>query len=282
MIKYLRKIKLIIKIFFHEKKYINLIKNNSLLYKKKSGKCFILAGGPSLKDVDLNKLRHQNVFAVNTLFNDTRLSANLVSFWTLYDIFLYPFTGESLETVRKLDQYLTPKSKVFVPTQAKYFIDKYDFFEDKEVVYLLFSRGGSTELLDYDNYMDLSKIMLPPHNIVEVAIVCAIYMGFDDIVLLGCDSNWFMYDGLKIEHSYKEDCEILSDDKLELGNKTVSIKPFDMTSMEQKLKYGFLLYKNYRLLNAAANKLGVSICDCTIGGKLDMFRKETLENTLQN
>lgn len=285
MIKYLRKLKLVIENFFYEKKYADLIKPNRTLYKKKSGKCFILGSGPSLKDVDLAKLKGQSVFAVNSLFKDPRLSANLIAFWSLHDIFVYPFTTKSLEIAMELDRFLVPGTKIFVPVQAKFYIEKYNFFLDKTVVYLLFSRG-STEVINYGDSMDLSKSICRPHNIVEVAIVCAIYMGFDEIVLLGCDSNWFMYDDFDIDHSYdnsKDEChELLFSDKLIHKNQPASVEPFDMRSMENKLMYGYLLYKNYRLLNEAAKNFGVRIYDCTFGGKLDMFSKELLDNKLQD
>lgn len=285
MIKYLRKFKLAIENLILENKYADLIKPNSSLFKKKSGKCFILAGGPSLKNVDLGKLKGQSVFAVNTLFKDTRLSANDVSFWALFDIFYYPFTTKSLETLVELDRYLLPATKIFVPTQAKFYIEKYKLFTEKTVVYLLFSRG-STDVIKYDDSMDLSKCLCSPHNIVEVAIVCSIYMGFDEIILLGCDSNWFMYDGFDIDHAYdnskEERYELLFSDKLIDKNQPASIEPFDMRSMESKLMYGFLLYKNYRLLNEVAKNLGVRIYDCTAGGKLDMFSKALLDDRLRD
>lgn len=284
MIKYLRKLKCDVGNFFYEKKNADLIGPNRFLYKEKSGKCFILAGGPSLKNVDLKQLKGQSVFAVNSLFKDTRLSACAINYWALYDIFYYPFTTKSLETVIELDRYLTPAAKVFVPIQAKFYIEKYRLFLDKTVVYLLFSQG-STEIMDYLDSMDLSKSMCSPHNIVEVAIVCAIFMGFDEIILLGCDSNWFMYDGFDIDHSYdnseEEYHDLLFSDKLILKNQPVSVEPFDMRSMENKLMYSYLLYRNYRLLNKAAKCLGVNIYDCSSGGKLDMFKKDSLTNRLQ-
>ena len=93
-----------------------------------------------------------------------------------------------------------------------------------------------------------------------------------------------MYDGFDIDHSYDnskmERHELIFSNIIIDKNQPASIEPFDMKTMESKLMYSYLLFKNYRLLNEAAKQSGVHIFDCTEGGKLDMFRKEMLINKL--
>jgi hypothetical protein len=93
-------------------------------------------------------------------------------------------------------------------------------------------------------------------------------MGFREIYLLGCDSDWFIYDNLDIKHFYSRDpnglIETQKDNEQEKDY-------FVMDTREKKLYYSFLLYRNYRLLREALHRQGVQIFNASGGGMLDVF-----------
>lgn len=271
----MRKLSFKLKRFIKHLQYSYCTKDNVNYKNKYSGKCFILGAGPSLKDVDLNSLTSETIFGLNFLYLDERLSPQYIKFWLIIDVFLNPVTEFYREKIEELDKFLLPDTIIFVPVEARKYICEFNIFQNKKIVYLSFSGClwlGDDDKMDYLSMMNLTKPIIAYHNVVGFAINCAIYMGFVDLFLLGCDSDWFMYEGKKIQHSCKYG--IIDD-----SDKT-TISLFDMSSRENKLLYGYLLYKEYRLLCNAVLSLGVHVFDCTEGGMLDMFPKLALMDAL--
>jgi hypothetical protein len=269
----------ILKRFVKHLQYFNRIKKNDRYKNKYSGKCFILGAGPSLKKVDLNLLENVTLFGVNFLHLDQRLSPYNIKFWILVDVFLYSMTASSLANLKKLDEFLLPKTTVIIPVEGKKYILEFNLFKDKNIVYLSFFDSlalCADNKMNYLQMMDLTKPIISYHNIVGFAINCAIYMGFTDLFLLGCDSDWFMYEKKEIPHTYQD--KVIANTDMILSKSSYQV--FDMSSRENKLMYGYLLYKEYRLLRNAAFSLGVHVFDCTEGGKLDMFPKLALMDAL--
>ncbi len=248
-----------------------LISTNKKIKMTSSGACYVLGGGPSLSGVDFGNLEGAYMIGVNSLFKLQSLPVEKFSAWFFYDIFVHPFTSKSLEEMRLFESLIGSKTDIYLPIEGRKIIERFNLFDKNNIVYFITS-VEPLSIDEYSRYCDMSKIIIFPHNIIELAVVGAMYMGFNNINLLGCDSDWFVYDGLNINHCYDSDCDSTRDSVLVPSGVNI----FNMSSMEMKLYYSYLLYRNYRYLNFYASNNGVLIMDRTERGRLDMFAKKSL------
>ena len=148
---------------------------------KKKKICYILGNGPSLKNINLNKLKNKITFTVNH-FDPPKYPKFISTFHIMLDGDLFDKTLKT--TKKKITK--NKKTKILVPSDIKYkFKKKYDnlFFFD---------------LLPFkiDEYLpskiDFKKGLPGSFNILPFSIVLAISLGFKKIYLLGADQNQYL------------------------------------------------------------------------------------------
>ena len=203
------------------KVYKNRIGNNQYKNTHKGERCFILGNGPSLRKVKLSSLKDEFVFTVNN-FSQVKNYENVktnVHLWT--DMAFFNFSD-----VQKYDKKLLIENYLdiarqepicFVPNEAYGFMEEYKLEEKLNLHYL-----SILDLISEDNklYFDISDYITGFNTVVQYAIVIAVYMGFKEIYLLGCDStnilsvincalnvsnyNMHAYDNDDVNRRYKE------------------------------------------------------------------------------
>ncbi len=138
-------------------------------------RCFILGNGPSLKSVDFGRLQDKNLITVNMLYKYPAFDHLSPLFHCALDPGFYQ--GEYLESL-------------------------YSILDSRPGTSLLVSSNAPSELRSRDNcyttifgYLpsravhsfDLAKPSAAFVNVILFAIELALYLGFSEIVLLGCD-----------------------------------------------------------------------------------------------
>lgn len=257
---------------------LELIKPNRSIKNTCPGeRCFIIGSGPSLKKLDLTLLADDYYIGVNAVYLNPQLPRNAKSLWCTMDTFVKPFidmTDHSVPWLKALESATSKETRYFFPVQARDFCQKNGLFTGRQINYLAFGDTiglNEPEPTYYSDRLELDAPLISPHNIIETAVTCAAYMGFRKIYLIGCDSDWFLYDDLNINHFYTRDPRGL----VETQNGNDKKKDyFVMDTREKKLFYSYLLYRNYRLLRDALEPRGVQIINASGGGMLDMFPKE--------
>ena len=118
------------------------------------------------------------------------------------------------ELVETWDSIQSLNAKVVVPTFAKDFVEKNKLQEKNDLYYLDISQSDIlTRELSFEKWeIDLEKTITSYVNVVQFCIVIAIYMGFTQINLLGCETtnllnilNRAIGIPLKDAHSYSND-----------------------------------------------------------------------------
>ena len=233
----------------------NLLKKNEKYRNLHSGqRCFILGTGPSLNKLtpsDIDKLSDEVTFAVNSLYKAPELDKICPTYYTLLDnnywgIASYTFT----EILRK---YSASPPVFITDFRAAAAIPK-----NTECIYL-HAKHYPTSKMRFDITKNLSITM----NVVSFSVLCAIYMGFKEIYLLGCDYNLFC--SRVGTHCYDDEAEINELPKYNLGF---------------YLKYYHLTTEFHYLIAKLAKDMGVKVINATEGSLLDAYPHTKIQTLL--
>jgi len=112
--------------------------------------------------------------------------------------------------------------------------------------------------------------MPAPQSVSIMALYAAIYMGFGEIVLLGCDHDWILHLD-ESRHFY--------DEKQHALNRNGYSEWFG-ARLDDYCKDYVNLWAQYRTLGKLAADRGVRILNATNGGLLDVFPRVQLQNVL--
>lgn len=155
----------------------------------KGQRCFIFGNGPSLKDVDFSMFENEFVFTVNRSMTDPnfhKLKSNY-HFWM--DENGFGLRSEiSVDSNVFLDEMKLLKNTenivFFIPLSVAHYAETNNLNEYAKVAYI-------ESFWNYRNLkkLDMSKVTPGFSTVVQYAVEAAIYMGFTEIYLLGCDNT---------------------------------------------------------------------------------------------
>ncbi|SVE39785.1 uncharacterized protein METZ01_LOCUS492639, partial [marine metagenome] len=186
--------------YFNFLKYKDLLLNNIKLKNIHKGeRCFILGSGPSINDEDLKPLKKEIVFALNNFyvhpdFNEI-VSGDSDKYYMTAPIHPPQTEKEWKDWLCDMEENM-PKNTTMIfglnrdDTNIKYICDQYNFF-NKNKIYWYFSGNIFN---DYYNYspqdVNITRMIWIAETVSIYALIFAIYMGFNDIYLLGMDHNY--------------------------------------------------------------------------------------------
>ena len=242
-----------------------LKKNVQYKDKYKNKRCFIIGNGPSLKKQNLKKVSDDIVFTVN-LFPKSPLYRLVKSdFHVMIDPFIFNLDlnreedRDKLETFRKIN---TTESEpiCFFPYVAKSMLEEHGLSSCLSISYLGL---GCTFYEGYNAKIDLTKHIPCFRNVVQYAIIIAVYMGFQDIFLMGCDMTGYeqisVLAGKEIElHAYEMD----NNEKQAIKNTHLQVSP------EYFFEGFYKTFADYRRLYDYAGKRNINLYNATCGGVL--------------
>jgi len=222
----------------------------------KGERCFILGTGPSLaqlNDAQVNKLRDEVSFGVNSLYK-SKIGSNLSPryYCLIDDLYWKENNGTFAE--------ITEKYKSFPPVfisdlRAKKIIDSLCLGNGALYIY---SKKYPTKAISFNLDRNIYALM----NVVSYSIVSAIYMGFKEIYLLGCDYNAFCNFGHG--HCY--------DDTQEMSAGNHNLAYF--------LKYYHITTEFHYLIAKAAKEAGIKIVNLTSTSLLDAYPRMPVASVL--
>jgi hypothetical protein len=229
-------------------------------------RCFILGTGPSLKALSkdqVERLKKEVVFGSNSLYKADILDGLTPTYYALFD-----------------NAYWTEMQSTFREIIEKYGSDNPIFLTDWRAEKLIRQIGMMPKALFlYSKKYPVNSIncrldknMYIGHNVVNISILSAIYMGFKEIYLLGCDYSSFV--AQENNHCY--------DDVEEVQSCKTSFKEQYKTSCN----LGFYLkaYANitriHYLIAMFAKKNNIKIINITPNSLLDAYPKKDTSTVL--
>lgn len=226
-------------------------RNHELTEIKKSDTCYVCALGPSLKNVDFSRLNGDS-FVVNDFY---KMNDSIGDFCPTYYIladtaYMMREHKEKLDKVLKL--YKSKETKILL--NSKMLLINKSFYKElaKNTYFLSMFRGGFNK----NSTINISKVLPAIGNVANVAIVCAMALGYKRIILLGCDFNSFAYP--KPIHCY--------DDSTEERQITLALELFN---------YSFEADTHCEI-DAYAKNNGIEIINASRGSLIDAYKREDI------
>ena len=115
--------------------------------------------------------------------------------------------------------------------------------------------------------VDLTRALPSPQSVTIMALYAAIYMGFSEVYLLGCDHDWILHLN-QSRHFYAESQHALNRD---------GYNEWSAPGLDTYFKDYLRLWKQYQALRKVAEQRGVRIINATAGGLLDVFPRTRFE-----
>lgn len=227
------------------KKYNNL---RALKDKHKGERCFIVCTGPSLSIVDLEMLKNEYTFGVNNVFYLFEKTSWRPNYYGIID----PSVFEKLSNdpiFRELEHVFIPdlfeKMYKHIPIK-QYYTFPMDYFE------LYWSKLFNRSMRFSD---DISILVYDIATVAYSLMQIAVYMGFKEIYLLGCDCNY-------------------SEEKQHFADYGIKVK--DAVTTENNLIAAFSAARKY------ADSHGIKIYNATRGGKLEVFERVDFDSLFKS
>lgn len=184
-------------------------KNLELKNKHLGERCFILGNGPSLKEVDLTKIQNEILFAVNFFAKSYLFPQIYPSYYCVID--------SAFAKAENIDYLLYLAQSVDTNLLLEYWAIEALKGADISKKKIYYSYSALRQFGDFTCY-DFTKMSTGSVNIICHCIKWALFMGFSEIYLLGCDFNQFakptqghFYDG-KLAHediNYKRGLDLM-------------------------------------------------------------------------
>lgn len=235
--------------------------------------CYIVASGPSLKKVDLSKLKGKIVFTINQIarnqqYIDGEFDSNY-HIWSDARFFeIDENKEEDLEMLDVIKGVVTKSSnpECFFRPSMRETIER---FEINKVVNTNYYYGESNFFKGYSKRIDFSKVVPAFSTVVHYAICLAVYMGFEKINLLGCDCTGIITvinaksGEVERENQYFYK---MTDNEIKRFNRAAN--RYDIIA---ETKAYLSLLENYKYLDDYCRENGVQLINMSGGGVLDFI-----------
>lgn len=244
-------------------------------------RCFILGNGPSLESLDFASLSDEVTFTFNQLTRNpdfSKLKTNY-HFWS-DDKFYFldsskPEDMELLSVMKAVNtEDNTPVVFYTLPARAP-LVDKFNLTQDLDIYY--YSNDGVEPGNTVKHELSPNRPFPLFPTTVHYAVCFAVYMGFKEIYLLGCDCSGFiniMDAKLKSAENALYAYEISENEKRRmeaLANKY---------STEQELIGAIDIFAKYSYLKRYCDARGVKLFNATDGGLLDSLPRIDIKEVL--
>jgi len=228
--------------------------------KHKGMRCFIIGNGPSLSISDIEALRGEVTFASNRIYRLYDTTNWRPLYWVGVDLeFLLIDKKQLLQTMEEKETtfFVTNDFKSFgTKPNVYYCLPDHKFYIDKFRTYPI-------------KFSDNAELGLAfGGTVTYVAIQLAVYMGFNEIYLLGIDHNYsraIINDKLICNDDVKDYPDNMNVQKHEISGRISSLN---------------ITTQAYSVAREYCEAHGVRIANATRGGKLDVFERITLEEVL--
>ena len=216
--------------------------------KHQGKKCFIIGTGPSLNKTNFDLIKNEILFGVNTLYRGFSKFGIKCQYYACSDEKAWE---AHFKNILNLDTVL------FLSSGAeKKYSSKKDFFQkfQKKEPILIKEIGSMVERNKFPK--DVSRgVYWGGTVVIDVCLPMAYYMGFKKVYLLGCDCDYsgrHRFDGLKSE-------------TLGLG----AIGEWER------------VFSGYEICKKAFEEDGREIINATVGGKLEIFKRQKIEDIIR-
>lgn len=243
-------------------------RNAALRSRHEGQRCFILGNGPSLAEENVSLLTNELLISCNQGQIFTEANGLKPRYHAFIDtIFLGPEFSEFLDEMIRLQAIngtiLLTSSQIAEAIRER--VPDTDLFETHQFLISDYVRRPASRM------PDLTEAQFGFLSVVHMALTFAIFMGFKEIFLLGCDMDYFLDPGRTLRHSY-------GDGKFGPVGKTAG----ELFGWEQADLTAWCLreFRGFEELRRIAEGQGCRIVNAGRSGALNVFERKSLEAVL--
>lgn len=257
-----------------------ILKNRDLKNKYQGKRCFILGNGPSLKTQNLSALEKEYVFTVNQFMRNPDSEKVKTNFhiWADSNFFhIDEHKPEDLELLNTMSAVVTKENSpvCFFPVEQKAFVKKFKL--DKKLNIRYFSMKLRLHE-KYRNDIDFTKFIPGTGTVVLIGIFLAMYMGFKEIYLLGCDAT-------SIVTTIKSAMQSNDDSDYAYSLTENEKKRMQSLLVRNRLEDYVLAYYNslreFRITKELCDKKGIKLINCSQTTVIDSLPRTRFESVIQ-
>lgn len=237
-------------------------------------RCFIVGNGPSLNQMNLDKLGGEVVFGCNNLFLLFDRVGWRPKYYTCVDSRVLPDRAVDIESM--LNDH--PEMVAFFPAMLKDNISEIDPIATRSVIrpsrgrYFFREQPNALNNLPYSMFSyDIDDVIVQPYTVSITMLQIAAYMGFSEIYLIGCDTD-YQVPKTAIKSGLKPDGEI--------GLALESVADNDFNHFDPRY-FGAgrkwhdpqieKMIEHHKYAKEACDLLGIKVLNATVGGKLEVY-----------
>lgn len=230
-------------------------------------RCFVIATGPSIKEQDLSLLQGEFCITLSNFFVHKDFGLIKPRYHCVPRLYFPPLTEEdALRWFTDMDAKLG-ESMLLLDVAQQPFVDRHRLFQGRDVRYLAFGRTWDRVV---ESGIDPTKPLPAIQSSPVMGLQVALFMGFKNIYLLGCDHDWILNVGTT-RHFY--------DEKLHAGMNRPGFS--EWTGMEDTARSYGVLWGHYRGALRFAESKGVRLFNATAGGLMNVFPRVRFESLFQ-
>ena len=219
-------------------------------------RCFLVGNGPSIRYQDLTRLRGEIVFVTNSFALHTQYEEIAPTYYCVSDPRVF-VGGVNPEWGRLMKQKTQTTVKFFPLVAAKRTIRREGLFHGHPVYYLNYTGHNKIWELGTMSLDVVREVYTGDSVIIDFCLPLALYMGFSEIYLLGCDTDYGLDQAEDYSQGYFYDVK-------------------QVTSPRQTIDYHRQYwYRNvitsYEVARRLFEQHGCRIYNATTGGKLEVF-----------
>lgn len=241
--------------------------NASLRNRHAGERCFIIATGPSIKTQDLTVLAGETCIGVSNFFVHPDFALINPRYYCVAPHHP-PITVPDFQAwMRELEQRTSDDMVMITGLANRPLWQEGRLFTRRSTHFL---KLGLPWDVQSTRAIDLTQAVPHIQSVTVMALLVALYMGFQDVYLLGCDHDWILHLNTS-SHFYEE-----KEHKLVQAGYD---EWFD-TDFSAYCQDYVDLWGQYRGLRSIAQREGKRIVNTTAGGLLDVFPRADLNEII--
>ena len=247
-----------------------LAANASLKNRHQAQRCFILGNGPSAKQLDLTILQGETVFSVSNGYLHHGYAALAPAYHCVPQITYGKMTEEDVLAWFQEMHRSIGDAELFLNETEAALVKKHGLFSGRRVHYLALQQSFDEMKNRY--IIDISRPVPRVESVPVMVLMIALYMGFEEIILLGIDHDHF-----KTKHY------IYAFDPQAQKGKDITVKSSGEVALSRHDDFQSLarLWRQYRVIREIAQNEGRTILNANPSSELDEFPRMALQSVLR-
>ncbi len=264
--------------YSNSQEYSLIQKNQKFKNIHKGKRCFILGNGPSVKNEKLKLLKDEYVFTVNQAARMPDFDALGTSYHFWADPLFFKKVddagSEELIEIMKRVRSESNNPEVFLP------IEQLNFVKDHKLDDFLKISYFKTQIQFYDGFnhaIDFTKVGPAFCTVVQWCVSMAIYMGFSEIYLLGCDNTSLL---VTLKSALKQNDDNDYAYHVTENEKNRMEKLLNYSSVETYTQSYLNNIRQYRYLMQYCLNRNIKLVNCSSTTVLDCVPRMSLEEVI--